>query len=79
MALPVFREVMSRVYGEKVLGRAPRFPAEMERHIDMFLQNDAANTHVLAVMAPPARQGSDFLIRLDIGADSIGPGVGRRQ
>ena len=79
VALPVFREVMSRVYGEKVLGRAPRFPAEMERHIDMFLQNDAANTHVLAVMAPPARQGSDFLIRRYIGADPVGPGVGRRQ
>jgi membrane carboxypeptidase/penicillin-binding protein len=62
VALPVFREVMSRVYGEKVLGRAPRFPAEMERHIDIFLQNDAANTHVLAVMA---------LRRPDRGATSL--------
>jgi membrane carboxypeptidase/penicillin-binding protein len=48
LALPVFKEVMSRVYGRNVLGPAPRFPAEMERHIDRFLQNDATDTTAVA-------------------------------
>ena len=34
VALPVFKEVVLRAYGEKVLGPAPRFPAEIERDID---------------------------------------------
>ncbi|HLK67078.1 MAG TPA: penicillin-binding transpeptidase domain-containing protein [Bryobacteraceae bacterium] len=57
VAIPVFREVMLRTYGDKILGPAPRFPAEMERHIDAFLQNDAPNLDVgTAGIAPPARQ-----------------------
>jgi membrane peptidoglycan carboxypeptidase len=39
VALPVFREVLLRAYGEKLLGPVPRFPAEMEQHIDAFLEN----------------------------------------
>ena len=39
-ALPVFREVMLKAYGEKLVGRAPRFPAKMEQHIDEFLKTD---------------------------------------
>jgi penicillin-binding protein 1A len=55
-ALPVFKEVMLRVYGENVLGPAPRFPAQMERHIDAFLQNGATDTTAIReVIAPPAR------------------------
>ena len=53
-ALPVFREVMLKAYDEKLVGRAPRFPAEMEQHIDEFLKDcvtdDAA---ALAVSASP--------------------------
>ena len=55
-ALPVFKEVMLRVYGEKVLAPAPRFPAEMERHIDAFLQNGATDTTAIReLIAAPAR------------------------
>src|SRR5512132_1742176 len=43
-ALPIFREVMLQVYGEKMLGPAPRFPPEMQQHIDVFLKNDATDT-----------------------------------
>lgn len=49
VALPVFKEVMLRLYGEKVVGPAPRFPADMERNIDGFLQQNATG-------APPAIQ-----------------------
>jgi membrane carboxypeptidase/penicillin-binding protein len=53
VALPVFREVMLRLYGERVLGPAPRFPAEMERHIDAFLRVDATDTMIGEAFAPP--------------------------
>ena len=60
VALPVFKEVMSRVYGEKVLGPAPRFPVELERHIDRFLQNDVADTTITKLIARMAGQRSDL-------------------
>jgi len=40
----VFREVMLKAYGAKLVGRVPRFPAEMELHIDAFLRNDLMDT-----------------------------------
>ena len=57
LALPVFREVVLRAYGEKLLGPAPRFPAEMERRIDTFLEDSATD---LAAAAAPATQSSDL-------------------
>ena len=42
VALPVFKELVFRVYGEKVLGPPPQFPVEMEQHISAFL-NDAVD------------------------------------
>jgi penicillin-binding protein 1A len=39
LALPVFREVVRRAYTEKLVGPVPRFPAEIEQHIDEFLKN----------------------------------------
>jgi penicillin-binding protein 1A len=62
VALPVFKEVVSRLYGEKVLGPAPRFPAEIERHIDRFLRDDAADptaaarVNALSAFRVPERQ-----------------------
>jgi penicillin-binding protein 1A len=38
VALPVFREIMRRAYGEKILGPAPKFPAQMEQRINAYLQ-----------------------------------------
>jgi len=51
-ALPVFREVMLKAYGEKLVGRAPRFPAEMEQHIDEFLKDSVTDdANITAVIA----------------------------
>jgi len=47
VALPVFREVMLKVYGEKLVGRAPGFPAEMEQHIDEFLKDSVMGEGVI--------------------------------
>jgi membrane peptidoglycan carboxypeptidase len=61
VALPVFKEVVLRAYGEKRVGPAPRFPAEMEQHIDAFLKNDAFETPAITKMiAPPAQRHSDL-------------------
>jgi penicillin-binding protein 1A len=36
-ALPVFREIMARVYRDALAGTVPRFPREMEGRIDAYL------------------------------------------
>ena len=38
VALPVFREIMLRVYREKLAGPVPEFPAQMERNINAYLK-----------------------------------------
>ena len=60
VALPVFKEVMARVYCEKVPGRAPPFPAGMEQHIDSFLQNGATQTAIAEVIAPTVGSAAVF-------------------
>jgi penicillin-binding protein 1A len=39
-ALPVFREIILKVYQEKLVGPAPRFPLEMEENIDAYLRGE---------------------------------------
>jgi penicillin-binding protein 1A len=40
-ALPIFREIMLRVYQEQLVGPAPHFPSEMEKRIDGYLATQA--------------------------------------
>lgn len=50
VALPVFRELMLKVYQKDLLGAAPVFPAPMEERITHYLQGDAAApTTILAL------------------------------
>jgi penicillin-binding protein 1A len=37
LALPVFKELMLRVYREKLVGAAPKFPSHMEQNINNYL------------------------------------------
>jgi membrane carboxypeptidase/penicillin-binding protein len=39
-ALPAFREIIRKVYQEKLAGPAPRFPVEMEANIDAYLRGE---------------------------------------
>jgi hypothetical protein len=39
-ALPVFREIILKVYQGKLVGPAPRFPVEMEENIDAYLSGE---------------------------------------
>ena len=41
-ALPVFREIMLRVYQQKLVGPVPKFPPEIEEGIDEYLAAQAA-------------------------------------
>jgi penicillin-binding protein 1A len=41
-ALPVFREIMLKVYQEKLAGPVPVFPADLESNIDAYLSGDRA-------------------------------------
>ncbi len=40
-ALPIFREVMLRIYKDALVGPVPRFPDRMERRIDAYLAEQA--------------------------------------
>jgi len=46
VALPVFREIVLRAYGKKLVGTAPTFPAGMEQRIDAYLNGDSVETSV---------------------------------
>jgi penicillin-binding protein 1A len=48
VALPVFKEIMLRVYGEKLVGPVPAFPAQMERSIDQYLNRGPGETAAVA-------------------------------
>jgi penicillin-binding protein 1A len=41
VALPVFKEILLRVYREKLMGPVPEFPAQMEQNINAYLKGDA--------------------------------------
>jgi membrane carboxypeptidase/penicillin-binding protein len=38
LALPIFREVMLRIYRDELVGPVPRFPREIEENIDGYLE-----------------------------------------
>jgi penicillin-binding protein 1A len=60
-ALPVFREIILKVYQEKLVGPAPRFPVEMEQNIDAYLRGELPPKVATAFVVPlgPARFAED--------------------
>jgi hypothetical protein len=44
VALPVFKELMLRVYREKLVGPVPEFPAQMEQNINDYLAGGSVVT-----------------------------------
>jgi penicillin-binding protein 1A len=69
-ALPIFREIILRIYEDQLVGPAPKFPQEIERGIDNYLALQASAATVPApvsvlplpadAMALPSR-GDDIL------------------
>ena len=58
VALPVFKELMLRVYREKLVGPAPTFPAQMEQNISDYLAGDSIAKGESSVLSVPFRDGS---------------------
>jgi membrane carboxypeptidase/penicillin-binding protein len=57
VALPVFQELMLRLYRDKIAGTAPPFPPEMEQRITRYVQGDVTTAVVdtaASVSATPA-------------------------
>jgi penicillin-binding protein 1A len=53
-ALPIFREIMLRVYADQLVGRAPSFPREIEDGIDEYLAMLVVTAASHADLAPGA-------------------------
>jgi len=51
-ALPVFKELILKVYQEKLVGTAPRFPARMEESINAYLRGEFPQKDVAGFMNP---------------------------
>ena len=58
-ALPVFREIVLKVYREKLVGPAPRFPARLEENIDAYLRGELPLKNAAAY----AHDGTDLQMR----------------
>ena len=51
-ALPIFREIMLRIYLDQLAGKAPRFPAEIEAGIDDYLALQAVPPESRIALTP---------------------------
>jgi penicillin-binding protein 1A len=60
-ALPAFREIILKVYQEKLAGPAPRFPVEMEENIDAYLRGELPPKDSMGFVNPAGvtRSGDD--------------------
>jgi penicillin-binding protein 1A len=60
VALPIFREIMLRVYQKELVGSVPELPPEIERRIDQYLARRAApRTDVVDQVPTVASPGAD--------------------
>jgi membrane carboxypeptidase/penicillin-binding protein len=59
-ALPVFREIMLKVYQDKLAGPVPVFPADIESNIDAYLNGDLpGKEQELSLGSPDAIKPAD--------------------
>ena len=52
-ALPIFREIMLRIYQDQLAGEAPRFPTEIEAGIDTYLAQQAEPPELRIMQSTP--------------------------
>ena len=53
-ALPVFREMMLKIYQEMLVGPPPPFPADMEKNIDAYLSGELPGKEQTPLLNSPA-------------------------
>jgi penicillin-binding protein 1A len=51
-ALPVFREIILKIYQEKLVCPAPRFPQSMEENIDAYLRGEVQPNNARGIVNP---------------------------
>lgn len=68
-ALPIFREIMLRVYEDQLVGQAPRFPREIEEGIDNYLALQAVPEVVSA--EPPGPRHDAPLVGIPPAAAAV--------
>jgi membrane carboxypeptidase/penicillin-binding protein len=56
-ALPVFREIMLKIYAQKLTGPTPAFPVDMEKNIDAYLSGERPGKEQTPTLNPPAGVG----------------------
>jgi penicillin-binding protein 1A len=61
-ALPIFQEVMARVYRDALVGTVPQFPQEMEDRISAYLSHPAEHQTTAPIAAVATEQGIGSLL-----------------
>ena len=70
VALPVFKELMLRVYREKLVGPVPTFPAQMEQNINDYLAGDAIATGESSTGLKPSNPPAPLSVRFADGGEA---------
>jgi penicillin-binding protein 1A len=73
-AMPIFREIMLRVYRDQLVGTAPRFPRQIEERIDTYL---SAQASLSAGSDPRASDPSPARPSTGLAVVATGPGDSR--
>jgi membrane carboxypeptidase/penicillin-binding protein len=55
VALPVFREIILRIYRKNLAGPVPEFPAQMEQNINDFLSGTSVARSVVIGTSPDTK------------------------
>ncbi|HEU4640685.1 MAG TPA: penicillin-binding transpeptidase domain-containing protein, partial [Candidatus Binatia bacterium] len=71
VALPVFKELMLRVYHEKLVGPVPTFPAQMEQNINTYLAGDAIATGESSTGLESSNPPAPLSVRLVDGGEAF--------
>jgi membrane carboxypeptidase/penicillin-binding protein len=65
VALPVFKEIMLRVYRDKLVGPVPEFPAQIEQRISDYLKGDSVSP------LNPSNPPTPLSVRVADGVESV--------
>ena len=68
LALPVFKELMLRVYREKLVGPVPTFPAQMEQNINDYLAGGSVVTGESLSALNPSNPPPPLSVRFEDGS-----------
>jgi len=71
LALPVFKELMLRVYRENLVGPVPIFPAQMEQNINDYLAGRNAITEQSVTGLVSSDQPGPLPLRFTVDGDGV--------